>query len=135
MLNLLNIEQLVATTKEIYKRSTVMTVMWMIAVIRDRLITNQHNLIYPDRNITHVNGEFTIYRQVIKQDLGSLVILIVLLLVALGSVVCISLLIPSKTILLRAPSSITAQLSFLAGSRLVNELREEGVVKTTDINI
>lgn len=42
---------------------------------------------------------------------------------------------PSKAILPKCPGSIAARLSFVAGSRLVERLRNEGVIIISDTDI
>lgn len=135
-----DVEELVASAKQVYQLFSRYALAYSIGAIRNRLYhganaTYPENITYPDQDFAHVDGEFAIYREVFKQDPGSSVALIVLLLAVAALVVYISIVMPRKTILPRAPSSIAAQLSFLAGSRLVKTLREEGVVRTADTNI
>ena len=61
--------------------------------------------------------------------------LIVLLSVTIGCVIVSFWGVPSKPIIARAPNSIAAQASLLAGSNLVRRLREEGVESVKDTKI
>lgn len=73
------------------------------------------------QNVT--NSYFTLYRPVVRQDLGFSIALILLLGVALLCVLTISLLIPRSTLLPQAPSNIAAQISMLVDSRVISILR------------
>lgn len=75
-------------------------------------------------NVT--DASFILYRQVVKQDLGFTLSFIILVTLVICCVVCLSWVMPRSTLLPKAPSSIAAQLSILAGSRLVSILRSEG---------
>lgn len=66
---------------------------------------------------------FKLYRPVVRQDLGFSIALITLIGLALICVLLVSFLIPRRTLLPIAPSSIAAQISMLVDSRLVSLVR------------
>ena len=69
------------------------------------------------------------------QSRDATVTLIVLLSIILGCIVLAFWRAPLKPIVAKAPNSIAAQVSLLAGSNLVRRLREEGVKSVTETNI
>ena len=84
-------------------------------VTRTATISEQADRVFQSRNIT--------------------IALIVLLSVTIGCVIVILWGVPSKPVIARAPNSIFAQASLLAGSNLVRRLREQGVESVNDTKI
>lgn len=130
--DLLNPENLMSATAEVYQNLTTLT----LAITLGTLFDGRFDTYFPAnvtaslavpvlRNIT--DGGFTLFEPVMKQDIGFTVTLIVLLILTFLCVTFMSVLIPRSTLLPKAPNSIAAQLSILAGSRLVKSLRREEV--------
>ena len=71
----------------------------------------------------------------VSQSRDITIALIVLLSITIGCVIVSLWGVPSKPIIARAPNSIFAQASLLAGSKLVRRLREEGVESVKDTKI
>jgi len=128
--DLLNPENLMSSTAKVYQNLTTIT----LAITLGTLFDGRFDTYLPAnvttslavpvlRNIT--DGRYTLFNSVIKQDIGFTVALIVLLILTFLCVAFISVLIPRSTLLPKAPNSIAAQLSILAGSRLVKSLRRE----------
>ncbi|KAL1634674.1 hypothetical protein SLS58_010573 [Diplodia intermedia] len=84
---------------------------------------------------TRVQGVMLKHHVRIAQDLKTTIILEVLLTLVLTCVIWVFLHFTGDAILPREPDSIAARLSLLAGSRLVQRLRDEGVQRTGDTDI
>ena len=98
------------------------------------------NLFRPEASIignSTVLRTATITQQSLRavQSRDATVALIVLLGIILGCIVIAFWCVPLKPIVAKAPNSIAAQASLLAGSNLVRRLREEGVSSVTETNI
>lgn len=95
------------------------------------------------RNLTSRIGNSTVRRTatINQQSLRAVqsrdatVVLIVLLGIILGCIVLAVWRVPLKPVIAKAPNSIAAQASLLAGSSLVRRLREEGVKSVAETNI
>ena len=95
------------------------------------------------RKLAHQRGNDTVTRTAtvseeadrIFQSRNITITLIVLLSVTIGCVIVCLWGVPSKPVIARAPNSIAAQASLLAGSKLVRRLREEGVESVKDTKI
>jgi len=93
---------------------------------------------YPsDIGNSTVRRTATINQQSLRavQSRYATVVLIVLLGIILGCIVLAVWRVPSKPVVAKAPNSIAAQASLLAGSNLVRRLREEGVKSVAETNI
>ena len=95
------------------------------------------------RELAHQQGNDTVTRTAtiseqadrVFQSRNITIALIVLLSVTIGCVIVSLWGVPSKPIIARAPNSIFAQVSLLAGSKLVRRVREEGVESVKDTKI
>ncbi|KAL1614475.1 hypothetical protein SLS54_009733 [Diplodia seriata] len=84
---------------------------------------------------SRVQGVMLKHHVRIAQDLKTTIILEALLTLVLLCVIWVFLHFTGDAILPREPDSIAARLSLLAGSRLVQRLRDEGVRRTADTDI
>lgn len=136
-LDLFDVETLKSTTAEVYRDYSQLALSVALGQIER---TNLSHFIPPSalpapelRNVT--NGLFTLYRPVVRQDLGFTVSLVVLIVLVFCCVAFLSLLIPRSTLLPKAPGSIAAQMSMLAGSNLVAMLKAESDRETPSNNL
>lgn len=68
----------------------------------------------------------------IKQDTGITIAVCTLLFLMLGGLAYIFVTFPRESLMARPPSSVAAQMSLLAGSELVKQLRQDGVRSVAD---
>ncbi|KAK5312997.1 hypothetical protein LTR70_007837 [Exophiala xenobiotica] len=126
-LDLFEIETLKSTTAEVYQDYSQLALSLALGAIDLNDLTSRvpsNALPAPElRNVT--NGLFTLYRPVVRQDFGFTISLVVLVVLVFCCVAFLSLLIPRSTLLPKAPGSIAAQMSMLAGSNLVSLLKAE----------
>lgn len=83
------------------------------------------NMTYPPPDNKQTQAVLNISRLVIEQNFVRAITLSAFLLVAMACLLYLALLMPKKTMLPRAPSSIANQISLLAGSRLISHLRRD----------
>ncbi|KAK4969849.1 hypothetical protein LTR28_000717 [Elasticomyces elasticus] len=84
---------------------------------------------------THVPGTLTMRQGVVHQDPGVTIALVSLLFLVFLSLLTIFVRFRSRAVLPEAPGSISAQMSLLLGSRLVERLKEENVRSVADSTI
>jgi hypothetical protein len=113
------------------------------AAAREAYILYSTQSINQLRSVTSNVGNSTVHRTatVNQQSLRAVqsssatIALIVLLAVVLVCIIFTLWRVPSKPVIAKAPNSIVAQASLLAGSNLVRRLREEGVNSVAETNI
>ncbi|KAK4988238.1 hypothetical protein LTR50_004064 [Elasticomyces elasticus] len=84
---------------------------------------------------TQVPGTLTMRQGLVRQDLGVTIALVSLLFLVLLSLIVIFIRFRSSAVLPEAPGSISARMSLLLGSRLVERLVEENVRSVADSTI
>ncbi|KAK8217873.1 hypothetical protein IWZ01DRAFT_562604 [Phyllosticta capitalensis] len=85
-----------------------------------------------DAKPTHFKGQITFPRERVHQDLPSTIAIEVLLGLMALCFVWVALRFPNEAILPKNPGSIAAMATLLAGSKLVERLRAEGVTNTAE---
>lgn len=124
VLDLLEVENLAKSTKTVFMEYTKQILQVTIPGLQ---FAAYQNISAPTKMTTYYSG--------IKQAEGTTVAIIILLFAVFLCVGHLFITTPRRTILPKKPSSIAAQMSFLAGSTLVRRLREENVTTTKDTTI
>ena len=133
--DLLDVDNLVSAAQKVYALESRELLSFVLAIIQFKTIPGMPLGQFPPRRTMKAAATAFTYREHVFQDSGTTIALLSLLTVVLACVVFMSLATPRKTILPTAPSSITAQMSFVAGSVLVQRLREENAATTKDSRV
>lgn len=126
-LDLLNVTTLAATTSDVYQNYTQVALERTMASLYDGFLSRYipPNAIPSAETRNTTGGQFTLFEPVVRQAVGWTIAGIVLVIAVFICVAFVSVAIPRGTLLPKAPGSIGAQMSILAGSRFVAKLRDQ----------